>query len=348
LNTCLLSLNVASIIATAQTIDFAALAVAKHTCGLEFYPNFMTINCIAEAIPNHPTPFGDVYILSVGMIMVLLFVVPLGYINLNKNIIVQEGAVLSVIAMAVIWTVDFWRTGFESELTFFGSNQKPVLGTVMFNFVVGVAVPSWCSEKKITTGPKKVIFISTTLAATIFLYVGLLGAAAFQYAPNENFITVLSQCKRCSVVTRITAYYLPGAVFLTSIPVYSIIVKYNLLENKICGKVPAFFISVVVPWLFAVPFYTGAGMLDVINWASLFLQSFINFVLPMIILMKARARIHRDQGAEYTPLGTDEWDDYSYFKMLPSRINFLGKPIAITIMIIIIIAVIFVTVLNLI
>jgi len=192
-----------------------------------------------------------------------------------------------------------------------------------------------------------VIFTSTALAAGIFLYVGLLGAAAFQYAPNENFLTVLTQCKRCSIVTRITAYYLPGAVFLTSIPVYSIIVQYNLLENKICGRIMAFFISVVVPWLFAVPFYTGAGLLDVINWASLFLQSFINFLLPMIILIKARARIHIDKGVEYAPLGIDEGEsEPTYFKMLPSRINFLGKPLAIFIMIVIIVAVIFVTALN--
>jgi hypothetical protein len=349
LNTCLLSLNVASIIATAQTIDFAALALAKHTCGLEFYPRFMAINCIMEAVPDHPTPFGPVYILSVGMVLVLLVVVPLGYINLNKNIVVQIGAVLSVIAMTIIWTVDFARVGFESRLETFGWKQEPVLGTIMFNFVVGVTVPSWCSEKKLTTSPRKVIFTSTALAAGIFLYVGLLGAAAFKYAPNENFLTLVTQCERCSIITRITGYYLPSAVFLTSIPVYSIIVQYNLVENKICGKILAFFVSVVVPWCFAVPFYTGAGLLEVINWASLFLQSFINFILPMIIVIKARAKMAAGYyGTEETSVGTDEEEDIAprSFKMLPSRINFLGKPLAISIIILIIMAVIFVTILN--
>jgi len=38
------------------------------------------------------------------------------------------------------------------------------------------------------------------------------------------------------------------------------------------------FISVVVPWLIAVPFYSGAGLINVINWASLFLQSTVNFI----------------------------------------------------------------------
>lgn len=31
------------------------------------------------------------YVLSLGMIIILVIVAPLGYLNLNKNIIVQEG-----------------------------------------------------------------------------------------------------------------------------------------------------------------------------------------------------------------------------------------------------------------
>jgi hypothetical protein len=31
------------------------------------------------------------YVLSLGMVVILLIVAPLGYLNLNKNIIVQEG-----------------------------------------------------------------------------------------------------------------------------------------------------------------------------------------------------------------------------------------------------------------
>jgi hypothetical protein len=56
---------------------------------------------------------------------------------------------MSVIAIAILWTVDFARIGYNGTVSSWGgvSNQKEVLGTVMFNFVVGVAVPSWINEK---------------------------------------------------------------------------------------------------------------------------------------------------------------------------------------------------------
>jgi hypothetical protein len=37
----------------------------------------------------------------------------------------------------------------------------------------------------------------------------------------------------------------------------------------------------------AIPFYTGSGLTTVINFASLFLQSTINFILPLLIYIRA-------------------------------------------------------------
>jgi hypothetical protein len=54
-------------------------------------------------------------------------VVPLGYVNLDKNIFVQVIAVVSVITMAILWMIDFARIGFESRLHVWNSNQDGVL-----------------------------------------------------------------------------------------------------------------------------------------------------------------------------------------------------------------------------
>jgi len=268
--------------------------------------------------------------------------VPLGYVNINKNIVVQIIAVVSVVVMTILWTIDFSRIGFNSTLSVWNLNQQNVLGTVMFNFVVGVAVPSWCNEKKPTTNATHVIVASTSIAALLFLYVGFLGSVAFHYSNEETLLTLITECKSCFVLTRMTAFYLPAAVFLTSIPVYSIIVKYNLLENNICKKPMAFFISVIVPWLFAVPFYTGTGLIEVINWASLFLQSFINFILPMILLIKSRKR-----RGDYTPIESiQDSESEPYFRALPKSIDFIGSGLSLVIILLIIISVIFVTILN--
>lgn len=99
------------------------------------------------------------YIFTGGLLLVILVVVPLGYINLNNNIIVQKGgyfieisliipaAFVSILSMVGLWTVDFIRVGLAGKLPPFAPDQNDVLGTVMFNFVVSVAIPSWINEK---------------------------------------------------------------------------------------------------------------------------------------------------------------------------------------------------------
>src|SRR5687768_8280320 len=93
-----------------------------------------------------------------SILTVLLVVVPLGYVNLTNNIIVQKGtplcalyifysilfysilifnsssigvfgwvgAFLSIIAMCILWTIDFSRIGFEGSLPFIEHDQKQV------------------------------------------------------------------------------------------------------------------------------------------------------------------------------------------------------------------------------
>jgi hypothetical protein len=358
LNICLLSLNIASIIATSQSLDFAILKLIGHSCGLEFYPSVKFL-CINTPVHNHVTPFGDeIRIISIGIIIVLLLIVPLGYINLNNNIFVQEIAFLSIIFIVILWTIDFIRigilgNGFFTEWTNI-DDQKQVLGAVMFNFVVAVAIPSWVNEKKLNVNPRIVIFLSITIAGFLFLYTGILGSNAFIYPNNMTFLTAIINCKKCFILSIISAYFLPCAVFLTSVPVYSIIVKYNLIENKICGKVMAFFISVIVPWLIAVPFYTGSGLIQVINWASLFLQSSINFLLPIIIYIKVKRNSlknnykpileEEEDSSEYIVNNIEKNNNLSYFRAIPDWIN--GIYISIIIFTIIVILVIFTTILN--
>ncbi len=48
-----------------------------------------------------------------------------------------------------------------------------------------------------------------------------------------------------------------AAALLTGIPVMSVIVRYNLVENDICGKLPANLFAVVFPWFVALFFYAG-------------------------------------------------------------------------------------------
>lgn len=104
---------------------------------------------------------------------------------------------------------------------------------------------------------------------------------------------------------QITVLMFPIVALVSSIPIVSIIIRYNLLQNKICNKVRlraralatcvprhhssrlaaaqhvANVIAVVMPWLIALPFYTGQGLVDVSQDASLLFNGVINFVVPV-------------------------------------------------------------------
>lgn len=59
------------------------------------------------------------------------------------------------------------------------------------------------------------------------------------------------------ILADVSVYAFPEVVLVSSIPVFSIIVRYNILESGLMGKHWANFWAVIVPWAIAVPFYTG-------------------------------------------------------------------------------------------
>ena len=45
------------------------------------------------------------------------------------------------------------------------------------------------------------------------------------------------------------------------------------------------FFAVIFPWIVTVPFMTGSGLTTLINWASLCINGFINFSIPLLLYM---------------------------------------------------------------
>lgn len=91
---------------------------------------------------------------------------------------------------------------------------------------------------------------------------------------------------------------------MTSIPVYSIIIRYNLLETGYFSKPWALFLSVIFPWLLIIPFYTGSGLLTLINWSSLIFTGASNYIFPFIIY--AAARRHKSKLSAERQIQLDE------------------------------------------
>jgi hypothetical protein len=95
----------------------------------------------------------------------LVMVIPMGYFNLDDNMIVQIGisslhhSIFFSLSVCFILTLAIW-IGWIGTFIYvmtdlsefhpipaFGYDQTQVLGTIIFNYAFVVTIPSWCNEK---------------------------------------------------------------------------------------------------------------------------------------------------------------------------------------------------------
>lgn len=159
-------------------MDLALIAVFKKTGGLEAYPHPGW--AVQHPLKECEGLFEGQYLISIGFVVVMILCVPLGYVNLDDNVVVQEGA-SSVNKVDLRLTLHRRLLGDAchhcrvdgsvfrdwsrlrpcpvrwcalvpsslSDLINFpiGKNQAGVLGTLVFNYAFVVTVPSWVNEK---------------------------------------------------------------------------------------------------------------------------------------------------------------------------------------------------------
>jgi amino acid permease len=120
----------------------------------------------------------------------------------------------------------------------------------VLNYAFVMTVPSWCNEKRRSSNVNKVVWSSVGISTAFFLAVAVFGAMAFPNLGGEDILTKLNQASNGnSVLTEVSVYLFPIIAVASSIPVFSIIIRYNLMENGICGKLWANIWAVVLPWV---------------------------------------------------------------------------------------------------
>jgi len=169
----------------------------------------------------------------------------------------------------------------------FGKNQTSVLGQIMANYGYVTTVPSWCSEKKREVSVNKSLWSATIIASVTFFILGYLGALSFHFPSDGDILSVINTSDQANAFDKVLVYLFPLMVLATTIPVFSIIVRYNLIQSRVFHKGVANFIAVVLPWIVAIPLLTGAGLNSVLNWGTLIFSSMANFIIPFLVYEKA-------------------------------------------------------------
>mmetsp|Transcript_34741 Transcript_34741/g.55878 ORF Transcript_34741/g.55878 Transcript_34741/m.55878 type:complete len:606 (-) Transcript_34741:301-2118(-) len=310
----LVTTNISSIVESGQVLDKALLA-AGAACALELYPDPKFL-CITDdnSDSGSDSVFGDKYVISVGFLAILVISIPLGYLNLDDNIVVQVVSFIGLVVICTAWVVFFGLEGIDASLCPSFASNSAAFGYVFFNYSFVITVPSWINEKRPDVTVSSLIWNTTFIGMLFFLLVGILGSMAQKYDGDADLLTVLTGKEKATWI-RVLTFSFPLFALVTSIPVFSIIMRYNLLENRICGTSAANFWSVLMPWMLSLLVYGGNSINYILAWAGIVTVGPLNFVVPAWVYLVSSKRI--SGGGTVVPESGEIDAKYSQLHIVP-------------------------------
>jgi hypothetical protein len=250
--------------------------------------------------------------------------IPCGRWNLDDNMMIQVVAFILTVAFWLVWiAASFSEISSKDEYPSIPAinnspgvgSQAAWLGNILFNFGYVTTVPSWVNEKRPSVSTNKTLWVSTTACIGVFFGVGLIGALAYGdvlqglvtntcqrqqddhsfNCPND-LMQALTQKQTqpaswgahgwSSGLLSASVYLFPIAAVVSSIPIFSIVIKYNLLENGFSNK-SSFAFAVLFPWLLGFPLlYMPNVLAQFVNFTSLIFVTFTDFIVPLALYAK--------------------------------------------------------------
>ena len=154
-------------------------------------------------------------------------------------------------------------------------------------------LPSWVNEKEEGVGVNTVVWGSSFAATVIYAAVGWMGGLAFADIP-DNMLELLASPSASGPLTRVCALLFGVAIIGLGIPIFCILMRYNLVVGGVCGNGLGTFLGGVLPWLVSWLVYQGHGVLELLSWTGLVLNGFIDFFCPALVaLVAVRWVMHR-------------------------------------------------------
>lgn len=281
---------------SAKVMDWTIVAIFGCTYGivLEPSPGAYAVCPPVGTGMHSDSPFKDDMVVGLGYCVVLVLITPLGYFNLDDNIKVQ---VICFVLQNIIfawWIVAFLARGFVANAApAFGPPMfnGAMLGQIMVNYAAVMTIPSWVNEKHPSSSPNRGVWSAVIYSTLLYLLVGLMGAFSFACLDGADILSAIARAHGNSIFDQISVYLFPLIVVASSIPIYSIIIRYNLIENHICSTRWANFWAVVFPWLLVIPLTAGNNVFNqVVAITSILFQIPINLIVPFVIYLLARRR----------------------------------------------------------
>ena len=297
-NVCLQALNIASIIVAVQVMDELFVYFFGETAALQYLSE--DGNPTLSVLTSTFSDLHDLnHVISAGFVVCLLVCLPFGMMNLDENMWFQWFSFAALFISTAMFAWDYlslplhteWVPAMNPGL----DSHAQVLGVIVFSYAFVITVPSWVNEKKPSVSTNKSIWWSCIVGMLIKLGIGYLAAITYPNLRNSaNILQVMNDSRigghEYHRFTRWAVYMFNFGTIVPGIPIFSILVRYNLLTGKVCGPKFAFFYSFVLPWAISAFMYRGRGFQNLINWSAVLLQGFVNFTIPALLYVSALKR----------------------------------------------------------
>lgn len=308
--------NLANILVTAQTMDNMIIAGAGKTCAIVLDTSAQEhFTCIGAdgTDSSSDSPFGQATVFTLGYAVTLVLAIPLGIMNLDDNIGIQIGGMILTFVCVTVWVLNFCAMGLKSSLLPAtapdpSTGYLQLLPAILFNYGFVTTIPSWINEKRKDVRVGVTLWGAQALASVQYVLVAIFGGLAIDFSDGVDITARMNDPAQKGVwlASRIMTFVFPLANILTSIPVFSIIIRYNLLQLE-GVKMPVWLanaVAVFLPWVVAVPFYSGNAVNTLITWSSALFFVLIQLGIPVAMYVSAEA-----MAAKGTPPAVEPWDD---------------------------------------
>ena len=181
------------------------------------------------------------------------------------------------------------------HVTLWGDDWDSMLGVILFNYGLAMAIPAWLSEKKKNVQVSTIIHGSTILSTLLYVSVGVLGAMAIPNVNANMLEPMVSGAYGSSI--RIGASFFAFFIIGLDIPLFSVLTRYNLTNSRLCSTRVANFLVVYMPWGIAWIFYQGSAIDELLSWGRILFTSVSAFLLPLYLAVRVLQRSDSPKGS---------------------------------------------------
>jgi hypothetical protein len=279
---------ISGILQTTQLFDLLIVRLFGKSCALEIYPHFFSTPCGSENTGFSVFTAGS-GVISFGYLASGLIAIPFGFFPLEDSILFQIISCAVMAVCVVLLGADLAGLGFNTQrMPAVGSSMSGLVGLLMFNFSLAFSLPSWNNERKLNVPIKRSIGVSILIGSVTMIVIGVLAGLAFdpQFGTSKNLIDFANDSNRAMTIAAVYIFSLANNV--TTVPVFSIMIRYTLIEHKVIRKPwVANLVAIALPWLLSICFSTGSGFDTVIDFGGSIFIGVTCFVAPPILFVCA-------------------------------------------------------------